>query len=294
MTTSTTSTTGTTSTTRATGTTPATPDPADAAVKARHATMWGLGDYAAVARDVIPELGSTIVDAAGVARGDRVLDVAAGTGNATLPAARIGARVVAADLAPALVDVGRRATADAGLDVEWHVADAEALPFPDASFDVVLSCVGVMFAPHHERSSAELLRVTRPEGRIALLSWTPSGFIGRLFGVMKPFAPPPPPGASPAPLWGDESHVRSLLGDGVTGVEATRALLDVRFDSPEAFRDFFKTAYGPTVATYRSIAEDADRVAALDAGLADLAREATDADGLMRWEYLLLTARRAG
>ena len=285
--------TSTTSTTRTTSTSPATPDAEDAALKARHATMWGLGDYAAVARDVIPSLGGTIVDAAGVARGDRVLDLAAGTGNATVPAARTGASVVAADLSPALVDIGRRATADAGVDVEWHVADAEALPFTDASFDVVLSCVGVMFAPHHERSAAELLRVTRPDGRIALLSWTPSGFIGRLFGVMKPFAPTPPPGAQPAPLWGDEAHVRGLLGEGVTDVEATRRLLDVRFDSPEAFRDFFKTAYGPTVATYRSIADDADRVAALDAGLAELARKATDADGLMRWEYLLLTARRA-
>jgi SAM-dependent methyltransferase len=284
----------TTSTTSTTSTSPATPDAEDAALKARHATMWGLGDYAAVARDVIPSLGGTIVDAAGVACGDRVLDLAAGTGNATLPAARTGASVVAADLSPALVDIGRRATADAGIDVEWHVADAEALPFADASFDVVLSCVGLMFAPHHERSAAELLRVTRPDGRIALLSWTPSGFVGRLFGVMKPFAPAPPPAAQPAPLWGDEAHVRGLLGDGVTDVEATRRLLDVRFDSPEAFRDFFKTAYGPTVATYRSVADDADRVAALDAGLAELAREATDADGVMRWEYLLLTARRAG
>jgi SAM-dependent methyltransferase len=283
----------TTSMTGTTSTSPATADAEDAALKARHATMWGLGDYAAVARDVIPSLGGAIVDAAGVARGDRVLDLAAGTGNATVPAARTGASVVAADLSPALVDIGRRATADAGVDVEWHVADAEALPFTDASFDVVLSCVGVMFAPHHERSAAELLRVTRPDGRIALLSWTPSGFIGRLFGVMKPFAPTPPPGAQPAPLWGDEAHVRGLLGEAVTDVEATRRLLDVRFDSPEAFRDFFKTAYGPTVATYRSIADDADRVAALDAGLAELAREATDADGLMRWEYLLLTARRA-
>jgi len=281
-------------TTSTTTTTPTTPDAEDAALKARHATMWGLGDYAAVARELIPSLGPTLVEAARVGRGDRVLDVAAGTGNATLPAARTGATVVAADLAPALVDVGRRLSAEAGLPIEWHVADAEALPLPDASFDVVLSCVGVMFAPHHERSAAELLRVTRPGGRIALLSWTPSGFIGRLFGVMKPFAPPPPPGAQPAPLWGDEAHVRALLGDGVTDVEATRRLLDVRFDSPEAFRDFFRTAYGPTVATYRSIAEDADRVAALDAGLADLAREATDADGLMRWEYLLLTATRAG
>ncbi len=284
----------TTSTSSTTSTTTTTPDAEDAALKARHATMWGLGDYAAVARDVIPSLGSTLVDATGVSRGDRVLDVAAGTGNATVPAARTGATVVAADLAPALVDIGRRVTADAGLDVEWHVADAEAMPFPDASFDVVLSCVGVMFAPHHDRSAAELLRVTRPGGRVALLSWTPSGFIGRLFGVMRPFAPAPPPGAQPAPLWGDEAHVRELFGGGVTDVEASRQRLDVRFDSPEAFRDLFKTAYGPTVATYRSLADDAGRIAALDAGLADLAREATDADGVMRWEYLLLTARRAG
>jgi SAM-dependent methyltransferase len=265
---------------------------ADTALKARHAAMWALGDYAAVAREVIPELGRILVDACHVGPGQDVLDVAAGTGNASLPAARSGARVVACDLAPELLDTGRRLADEAGVALEWQQGDAEALPFPDASFDVVMSCVGVMFAPHHEAAAGELLRVCRPGATLGLASWTPQGFIGRMFATMKPYAAAPPPGAKPAPLWGDETHVRHLLGDGVEGFEAERRLLPVRFESPEDFRDFFKHSYGPAVVTYRGIADEPERVAALDDALADLARGDMDADGRMEWEYLLVTARR--
>ena len=181
------------------------------------------------------------------------------------------------------------------MELQWRTADAEDLPFEDSEFDTVLSCVGVMFAPTTTSAAAELVRVCRPGGTIGLLNWTPEGFIGQMFATMKPFAPPPPPGAQPPPMWGNEEHVRALLGDGVTDVRAERRALRVeRFATAEEFRDFFKACYGPTIAVYASIADHPDRVAALDHELAELARRHDLGDGVMEWEYLLLTARRAG
>lgn len=269
---------------------------ADRALKARHAAMWALGDYPAVASDVIPALGPVLVDACSIRAGDSVLDVAAGSGNAAIPAALAGARVTATDLTPELLEAGRAPAAAAGADVTWQVADAEDMPFADGDFDVVMSCVGVMFAPHHEIAASELVRVCRPGGRIGLLSWTPTGFIGEMFATMRPYAPPPPPGAQPPPLWGDEAHVRALLGDRVTDVEArTQTLTVAAFTSPEAFREFFKASYGPTIAVYRSLAADTDRIAALDDALLDLGRRYDRGDPgstIMDWDYLLLTATR--
>lgn len=268
-------------------------DAADTALKARHAAMWAMGDYPAVATEVIASLGPVLVAATGTGPGDRVLDVAAGSGNAAIPAALTGADVVASDLTPDLVETGRQTAAAAGATLRWAVDDAEHLPYADGEFDVALSCVGVMFAPHHQQAADELVRVVRPGGRIGLLSWTPGGFIGQMFATMKPFAPPPPPGAQPPPLWGDEGHVRSLLGDRVTDVVAeTRALRVELFADGAAFRDFFKRTYGPTIAVYRSLADDPDRTAELDAALAALG-DAALTGGAMAWEYLLLTARRA-
>jgi SAM-dependent methyltransferase len=269
---------------------------ADRALKSRHRAMWGLGDYPAVARDVIPELGRVLVAAAGVRQGERVLDVAAGSGNAAVPAALTGADVVASDLTPELFDAGRAYAAREGVPVTWEEGDAEALPYADASFDVVLSCVGVMFAPHHQQAADELVRVCRPGGRVGLLSWTPEGFVGEMFRTMKPYAPAPPPGAQPPPLWGDEEHVRGLLGDRVTDVVARRqTVTSPTYASPEAWRDWWKTVYGPTIAIYRGIADDPARTAALDHDLAALAGRYDRGTGstVMDWEYLLLTARRA-
>ena len=269
---------------------------ADRALKSRHRAMWGLGDYPAVARDVIPELGRVLVAAAGVRHGERVLDVAAGSGNAAVPAALTGADVVASDLTPELFDAGRAYAAREGVPVTWEEGDAEALPYADASFDVVLSCVGVMFAPHHQQAADELVRVCRPGGRVGLLSWTPEGFVGEMFRTMKPYAPAPPPGAQPPPLWGDEQHVRGLLGDRVTDVVARRqTVTSPTYASPEAWRDWWKTVYGPTIAIYRGIADDPARTAALDHDLAALAGRYDRGTGstVMDWEYLLLTARRA-
>ncbi len=259
--------------------------------------MWALGDYDAVATEVIPALGPVLVEAAAVEAGQRVLDVAAGSGNVAIPAARTGARVVASDLTPELLDEGRRHADDLGVRLDWEVGDAESLPYGDGEFDTVLSCVGVMFAPHHQAAADELVRVCRPGGTIGLIAWTPAGFVGQLFAAMKPYAPPPPPGAQPPPLWGVPEHVRTLLGERVDAFHSETRQLDVsRFENPEAFRDYFKSNYGPTIAVYRAIAADAAATAALDDALVELGRRfARDESGSsMDWEYLLVTARRAG
>ena len=147
--------------------------------------------------------------------GQRVLDVAAGTGNASIPAAQRGAEVTASDLTPELLEAGPPARRAAGVELDWVEADAEHLPFDDASFDVVMSAIGVMFAPHHQAAADELVRVCRPGGTIALLSWTPEGMLGDLFRTMGPFAPPPPPVRRPPPLWGSEDALAGLFGDRV-------------------------------------------------------------------------------
>lgn len=263
----------------------------DSELKARHRTMWGLGNYPVVASDVIADLGPVLVDAVGIASGQRVLDIAAGSGNVAIPAARRGADVTASDLSPELLATGEVQAAAAGVSLAWEEADAEKLPYADASFDVVVSCVGIMFAPHHQDAADELVRVVRPGGTIGLINWTPEGFIGQMFAVMKPYAPSPPPGASPPPLWGQETHLAELLGDRVDDLRTERRTIRIaKFGSGSEFRDFFKANYGPTIVTYRSIADDPDRVAALDAALADLG-DANLVDGAMEWEYLLATAR---
>lgn len=265
---------------------------ADRALKAKHRAMWALGDYPALASDIISDLGPILVQACGVRPGERVLDVAAGAGNAAIPAALAGAKVVASDLTPELFESGRRQAAERGAEVEWREADAEALPFADGEFGTVMSCVGVMFAPHHQRSADEMLRVCRPGGTLGLLSWTPSGFIGQLFATMKPYLALPPAGVQPPPLWGSEEHVRELFGDQVAEFSADTATVRVdHFADGAAFRDYFKAAYGPTIAAYRGLAGDTDRTAALDRELAELADRQT-VDGSMDWEYLVVVARR--
>jgi SAM-dependent methyltransferase len=265
----------------------------DRALKDRHRATWALGDYPALATDLVWDLGKILVEACGVRAGQRVLDVAAGSGNAAIPAARAGADVVASDLTPELLETGRAHAARMGAELQWRQADAEALPFADGEFDTVLSCLGVMFAPHHQASADELVRVCRPGGTIGLLSWTPEGFIGQMFAAMKPYVPSLPPGTLPPPLWGREDHVRGLLADRVTGVSAHRKTVRIGlFPRPEDFRDYFKARYGPVIAAYRGIAADPDKTEALDRDLADLARRHDRGAGAMDWEYLLLTARK--
>ncbi|MFS0868297.1 class I SAM-dependent methyltransferase [Microbacterium sp. 179-B 1A2 NHS] len=264
----------------------------DRALKAKHAAMWASGDYPAVADQVVGDLGRILVEALDIQPGQRVLDVAAGTGTSAIPAARRGADVVATDLTPELLEVGRRTADAAGVELEWQTADAEALPFADATFDVVMSSIGVMFAPHHQLAADELTRVVRTGGVIGVLSWTPAGAIGQLFATMKPYAPPPPPGASPAPLWGSVDHVRDLFGDRVEDMAAHQQTLRVdAFSTGAELRDFFKANYGPTIAVFRFLGEDAEKVAALDADLAALGDRLLE-DGVMQWEFLLVTATR--
>jgi ubiquinone/menaquinone biosynthesis C-methylase UbiE len=266
---------------------------ADAALKDRHRAMWALGDYPAVVRELITELGPTLVHACDIRPGERVLDVAAGDGNVGIPAALRGADVVASDLTPELVAAGARLAEQAGAQIDWRVDDVEALPYADGIFDVVTSCLGVMFAPHHQQGADQIVRVTRPGGRIGLINWTPEGFVGQMFATMKPYAPPPPPGAQPPPLWGRPDHLHELFGDRVTDVVTTRRTVRVdRFSTGEAFRDFFKAYYGPTIVTYRHIADDPQRVAALDAELVDLARRHDLGGGALEFEYLVFTARK--
>lgn len=267
----------------------------DRALKARHRALWASGDYPAVARELIPGLGAELVRFSGVTAGQRVLDVGAGAGNAAIPAALTGATVTASDLTPELFTAGRAAAGAAGVELEWVEADAEALPFPDASFDVVLSCVGAMFAPHHQATADELLRVCRPGGTVAMLNWTPEGFIGGLFATMGPFAPPPPPGATPPPRWGSEEHVATLFGDRVTDVRTTRQTVDFTRGEPLEFREYWKRNYGPTIAVYRANAADADRTAALDAAFLEFLTGRREPGDPARYpaEYLMVAAQRA-
>lgn len=276
-------------TTSSTSQTPLTLDP----IKSKHRAMWAFGDYDAVATEVIPELGRALVEAAGIHAGQKVVDVAAGSGNASLPAARTGATVVATDLTPELLETGRLRAEAEGLTLQWREADAEHMPCNDGEHDVALSAVGVMFAPFHQPVADELVRIVRPGGTIALANWTPTGFIGQLFATMKPYAAAPPPGAQPGPLWGTEPHVRELFGDRVSSLEATVRQLRVdRFSSGVEFRDFFKRTYGPAIAAYRNIADDPERTAELDEKMAALAEEAGASSGVMDWEYLQVVATK--
>jgi SAM-dependent methyltransferase len=262
-------------------------------VAAKHRAMWASGDYAKLAVELVSPLGPVLVQATAIAPGDRVLDVAAGTGNAAIPAAETGASVVASDLVPELLEQGSRLAAERGVNLEWREANAHELPFGDNEFDVVMSCIGVMFAPFHKLAADELVRVCKPGGRIGLISWTPEGHIGQLWAAMRPYAPPPPPGAQPPPLWGQEDHVRALLGDRVTDVVTERRMLTVnQFADGAEFRDYFKTLYGPTISVYRNIEGDPDRVAALDADIAQVGDSVLSGSSTMEWEYLLLTARK--
>jgi len=268
---------------------------ADEQLKARHRGMWAAGDYPSMVETFLLPLGPALVDACGVKTGMRVLDVAAGTGNASIPAAERGASVVASDLTPELLEAGRDRAKSAGVDLDWKEADAEHLPFPADGFDVVMSCIGAMFAPHHQEVADELVRVCRPGGTIGLLSWTPGGMIGSLFRTMGPFAPPPPPGAAPPPLWGSEDHVRALFGDRVSFSTLERRVLEVTaFQHPLDFGEHFKARYGPTITT-RAFAQGNQRDGEFDEALAQFCRDSnlgTEEQARFELEYLLTVGTR--
>jgi SAM-dependent methyltransferase len=257
--------------------------------------MWASGDYPSMVETWLTPLGPRLVDAAGIQAGQRVLDVAAGTGNASIPAAQRGAAVVASDLTPELLVAGELRAATAGVDLEWVVADAEALPFADASFDVVMSAIGVMFAPYHQAAADELARVCKPGGTVALLSWTPEGMLGALFRLMGQYAPPPPAGAQPPPLWGGEQHLSTLLDGRVAITHHERDVLEVTaFAEARDYGEHFKARYGPTIAI-RGNAVKEGRADEFDAALEAFCEEWNlgDGDGArFEMEYLVSIGTR--
>ncbi|MEU7585866.1 class I SAM-dependent methyltransferase [Micromonospora sp. NPDC049230] len=261
------------------------------AVKTRQQVTWASGDYGAVAALIHP-IAELLVTAADLSAGARVLDVATGSGNAAIAAARCGCVVTGVDYVPGLLERGRqRATAER-LPVAFVAGDAEHLAHPDGTFDAVLSVVGVMFAPDQQRAAAELVRVCRPGGTVALASWTPQGFVGELFRTVARHVPPPPGLRAPVE-WGDEARVRELLGGAVGDLRMVRRKFVFRFGTAEEFTDFFRVNYGPTVKAFEALPEE--RRPQLHADLVELARTHNRAsDGTVRIpaEYLEVVAQR--
>ena len=273
------------------------PETLNPELKKKHRAMWASGDYPSMVETFLLPLGPRLVEAAGIGPGQRVLDVAAGTGNASIPAAKTGADGVASDLTPELLEAGRARAEAEGVQLEWAEADAENLPFEDASFDVVMSSIGVMFAPHHQAAADELVRVCRPGGTIGLLSWTPEGMIGALFRAMGTFMPAPPPGVQPPPLWGGEEHLRELFGDRVELDRHEREMLEITaFDHPNDYGEHFKGRYGPTIAA-RANAEKEGRAEEFDQVVRDFCEEwnrGSAEDAYFEQEYLITVGRKRG
>ena len=258
--------------------------------------MWALGDYHTFATATVWQLGPVLVDACGIARGQRVLDVATGTGNVAIRAAERGASVVAVDLTPEHFVAGRRAARAAGVDIEWIEGDAEALPCGSGEFDVVTSCFGAMFAPDHHAVANELLRVCRTGGTIGLINFTPGGCGGDFFRVLAPYMPPAPSDAMPPILWGDEKHVRELFDDRVEFLElARREYVETAADARD-YLQLFRSTFGPMVAIYDGLASEPARAATLDRAFLDFvarANRGTPGERIqIPYEYLLIVARK--
>jgi ubiquinone/menaquinone biosynthesis C-methylase UbiE len=237
-------------------------------VKARQQKTWASGDFAVVASRIVL-VSELLADHANLSAGWDVLDVACGNGNATLAAARSGARALGIDYVPELLEGGRSRAVAEGLDVEFRLGDAENLPVPDASFDAVLSVFGTMFAPDHQRAASEIVRVTRPGGTVGLASWTPDGFIGDMFHVISKHVPGPPAVAAPM-LWGTEQHLTDLFGDAVASMRSVPRTCTWRFTSAGEFTAFFRRWYGPTLKAFDAL--DDNGRASLEADLTSLAR----------------------
>jgi SAM-dependent methyltransferase len=242
-----------------------------AAIKVRQQATWASGDFARVATLIVP-MAELVCDAADLRAGDRVLDVACGSGNGAIAAARLNCEVTGVDYVPALIDRARERAAAERLDIDFEIGDAEALPYADASFDATMTVVGSMFAPDHYKAAAELVRVTKPGGTIATVSWRPSGFIGDIFRTTGKHVPPPAGLSSPL-LWGTEEHLAEIFGDTVEWTHRERAFV-WRFTSPAALVDTFAQYYGPTVKALEAAG------AGSDALLEDLEQLAASKDEL--------------
>jgi SAM-dependent methyltransferase len=263
------------------------------ALKEAHRRTWASGNYARIA-ELVTDVGERVAERAGITAGSEVLDVAAGTGNAAIPAAQAGAQVIASDLTPELFAVGRQRAADAGVAIEWIAADAEDLPFEDARFDYVLSALGVQFAPRHEVVAGELVRVCRPGGTIVLGNWAADGFIGRFWTIMGPYLPKPPAYASPPPGWGREEHVRQLFAQHPVELSVERASLEFEAESPDAFIDMFADLYGPLLQARNALSESGQWTALRDELIALSAESNVDGSGGFRApsDYLVIVARK--
>jgi SAM-dependent methyltransferase len=263
------------------------------AIKARQRDTWASGDYAVIGT-TLQIVGESLSEAVDIQAGERVLDIAAGNGNASLAAARRGAAVTASDYVTSLLDRAQARAASEGLVIATERADAEALPFADGDFDVVLSTFGVMFAPSQDRAAAELVRVARPGGRIGLANWTPAGFIGQMFKTVGRYVSPPA-GVRPTVEWGDEDRLRELFGSDVESLAVDRRHFVFRYRSAQHLVDTFRTYYGPVLKAFGAV-DEATRPA-LERDLLALAEEFnTSTTGTLRIpsEYLEVVAVKAG
>jgi len=236
------------------------------AVKTRQQAAWSSGDYAIIGT-TLQIVGEQLAEACDLRCDEAVLDVAAGNGNATLAAARRGCKVTSTDYVAGLLDRGAERAKAERLEVKFQAADVEALPFDDKSFDAVLSTFGVMFAPDHAKSAAEMLRVCRPGGRIGMANWTPEGFIGQMFKTLGRHMPPPA-GVQPPSLWGTQAHLRTLFGDQAASIQATPRLFNFRYRSAAHFIEVFRTWYGPVLKAFASLPPD--KATALEQDLGEL------------------------
>ena len=258
-------------------------------------TLWSAGDFPRAAQQ-IAEVGETTVDRAGIGSDDVVLDVACGAGNATIPAAKSAARTVGLDITPELIEAGRRFAEEAGVEIEWVEGDAQDLPFDDASFDVVVSVFGCMFAPDHAKAAAELARVLKPGGRMVVASWRPEGNVGRMFGTIASHMPPPPEGFQPPPLWGNEDHVREIFEGTGMELDLEPTTVDFTAESPDQFFAEFERDLPPIVMAKRAL-EPQGKWEALRSDLKQLYDESNEAeDGSFRaaQEYVLIKGRKTG
>lgn len=262
-----------------------------AAVKLKQKAAWSAGDYAVIGT-TLQIVGENLCEALDLRAGERVLDVAAGNGNATLAAARRWCDVVSTDYVGALLERGQARASAEGLDIRFEEADAENLPYADASFDVVLSTFGVMFTPNQERAASELARVCQPGGQIGLANWTPSGFIGQLFKVIGRYIPPPA-GVKPPSLWGTEERLRELFGEHIAKLDAVRRNFVFRYRTPQHWLETFRTYYGPMNKAFGAV--NAAQQESLAADLIQLVQQfnrATDGAMLVPSEYLEVVIRR--
>ena len=262
------------------------------AIKARQQQTWSSGDYAMVGGTLVV-MAETLCEAVDVRPGQRVLDVATGSGNTALAAARRFCDVTGVDYVPELLERGRERAAAERLTVDFRSGDAEALPFQDASFDVVLSSVGAMFAPNQERTAEEIARVCRPGGKIGMVNWTPDGFIGQLFKLTGIYVPPPAGLRSPV-LWGTEERVRDLFADRVASLEMTRRTFDFRYRSAEHWVGFFRSYYGPTMKAFETLDEGGRAAYARDLrALIERFNRSGDETMIVPSEYLEVVAVRS-